>query len=244
MSIADKLTRIAENQEKVYEAGQKSEYDRFWDAFQENGNLRNYQYTFCNRAWNDETFKPKYDIILGLGYSGTNAFWQCYVTNIAEALEKQGVKLDTTLCGYWQSMFQNTKSIRLPELNCTHAMDYSSTYGFSNVFLNATSLKTIDKIITAENIKYSNSAFQGCSALKNIIFEGVIGESISFQWSPLSVDSMKSIISCLKDFSSTTDAGTRTLTFTDDCWAALEADSSSPMGGTWEDYVNSLGWTT
>ena len=39
MSIAEKLTAIAENVPKVYEAGQKSEYDRFWDAYQNNGKL-------------------------------------------------------------------------------------------------------------------------------------------------------------------------------------------------------------
>ena len=33
MSIAEKLTTIAENEQKVYDAGQKSEYDRFWDSY-------------------------------------------------------------------------------------------------------------------------------------------------------------------------------------------------------------------
>ena len=34
MSIADKLTTIAENEQKVYDAGAKSEHDKFWDSYQ------------------------------------------------------------------------------------------------------------------------------------------------------------------------------------------------------------------
>ncbi len=66
MSIADKLTTIAENTTKVYDAGyeagkaeggggsdryeegytngQQAEYDRFWDTFQANGNRTNYRF--------------------------------------------------------------------------------------------------------------------------------------------------------------------------------------------------------
>jgi hypothetical protein len=220
--------------------GSQSEYDNFWDNFQKNGALTSYQYTFCGSAWNDKTFYPKYNIKLGLGYSGTNAFWSCTVSNIAERLEELGLVLDTTLCGYWSSMFQSTKTKRLPELNCTHAMDYS-TSSFQNVFLNS-EVETIDKMIVPEDLLYKNNTFQGCSKLKNIIFEGKIAETINFQWSPLSVDSMKSIISCLQNFSGTTSANTKTITFSDACWAALEASGPYPTGGTWEDYVTSLGW--
>ena len=127
MSIADKLTTIAENEQKVYDAGKKAEYDRFWDAYQNKGKKTSYQYGFC--GWTDEAFKPKYDMILQAGYTGTNMFWSCSVTNIAEALEKQGVILDTAKCGYMNSMFQNAASIRIPELNCTHAHDYNSSNG-------------------------------------------------------------------------------------------------------------------
>jgi hypothetical protein len=53
---------------KGFEDGKQAEYDAFWDAFQsDKGNPHNYQYTFCNYAWNDETFKPKYDIVFDLG---------------------------------------------------------------------------------------------------------------------------------------------------------------------------------
>lgn len=77
MSIAQKLKTVAENQQKVYaagyaegqrsgnygegyEAGQLAEYDRFWDAYQQNGNRGDYQYAFYN--WDYACYNPKYPI--------------------------------------------------------------------------------------------------------------------------------------------------------------------------------------
>ena len=62
MSIADKLVTIAENQEKLFDAGKKAEYDRFWDAFQDYGNRTVYTNAFCYGGWNDEIYNPKYTI--------------------------------------------------------------------------------------------------------------------------------------------------------------------------------------
>ncbi len=62
MSIAEKLTTIAENVQKVYEAGEKSEYDRFWDNFQRNGEKIPYTYAFQSSRWNDDNYNPKYPI--------------------------------------------------------------------------------------------------------------------------------------------------------------------------------------
>lgn len=62
MSIAEKLTTVAENVPKVYEAGKQAEYDEFWDNFQENGNRTYYPNAFCYGGWNDDNFNPKYPI--------------------------------------------------------------------------------------------------------------------------------------------------------------------------------------
>lgn len=118
MSIAEKLTTIAENEPKVYwagyidgdaegyqygyqdgseqglqigytagkedgyAAGQQAEYDRFWDAFQQNGNRTSYGYAFCGASWTKETFNPKYKITpKGTGRVCMGLFkyfaWQC-----------------------------------------------------------------------------------------------------------------------------------------------------------------------
>ena len=63
MSIAEKLTAIAANQQAVFDAGAKSEYDRFWDAYQNKGNNKFYVYAFAGERWNDNTYNPKYTIV-------------------------------------------------------------------------------------------------------------------------------------------------------------------------------------
>ena len=79
MSIADKLTTIAENQQRVYNSGYDmgyqdgfvdaessggiDVYNHFWDNYQQNGNRRHYDFAFAGQGWTNETFKPKYPII-------------------------------------------------------------------------------------------------------------------------------------------------------------------------------------
>ena len=42
MSIAEKLVTVAENEQKVYDAGKQAEYDAFWDNYQVYGNRENF----------------------------------------------------------------------------------------------------------------------------------------------------------------------------------------------------------
>jgi hypothetical protein len=77
ISLADKLSImtqnqqiIAENQEKVYNAGYekgKAEggdnyYDTFWDAYQNNGARTNYKYAFYGSGWENANYNPKYPL--------------------------------------------------------------------------------------------------------------------------------------------------------------------------------------
>ena len=111
------------------------------------------------------------------------------------------------------------------------------------VFESASKLVTIRKLILGEAIRIGTTMFSGCTKLANLTIEGTIGYTASFQWSPLTVASMKSIITHLKNYAGTTLEGTYKLTFSAACWAELEASGPAPDGGTWKDYVYSLGWT-
>lgn len=62
MTIAEKLVTIAEKMQKIHTAGQKSEYDKFWDAYQNNGNICIGLSMFSGYNWNDEIYNPKYTI--------------------------------------------------------------------------------------------------------------------------------------------------------------------------------------
>ena len=65
-------------------------------------------------------------------------------------------------------------------------------------------VETIDKLIVSENTHFSNTTFDNASYLKNITFEGEIGMSINFKWSPLTTESVQSIIDHLKDLTGLT----------------------------------------
>lgn len=75
MTTAEKLQTIAENVPRVYEAGKeagkKSEYDKFWDAYQNYGNKNGYPNAFYN--WRNDCYNPKYPIY-GKNTSTTSIF--------------------------------------------------------------------------------------------------------------------------------------------------------------------------
>ena len=54
-----KSAELSEKIEKVYEAGQQAEYDKFWDTYQQNGERYNYSGAFAY-GWIDEIYNPKY----------------------------------------------------------------------------------------------------------------------------------------------------------------------------------------
>ena len=211
MSVADKLTTVAENVPKVFEAGKQAEYDRFWDILQNKGEPANYYYKFsyssATYGWTDDNYNPKYPIVCGKG----------------------------TTAG--MALFYSNKAI-----TDTKVPIIAQGSTIQSAFANADNLTTIRSLSVHEGVLFSTS-FVNCSGLKHIIFEGVIGSSIDFSYSPsLTVESMKSVILHLKDYSGTSNEFSHSIKFTENRWNALEADSTSPNGSTWKDYVDSLGW--
>lgn len=216
MSIADKLTTITENQQRVYDAGftagqesgggggsydqgyadgKQAEYDRFWDACQENGNRTKYSYAFAHGSWKDETFKPKYDI-RPVG-DASYMFNKCQITDLKGILERQGVVLDlsgvTWSVNTFHEMRENT---RVPELDIRNTPDFTFSYN--------TSLVSIDKLILNEDGTNALS-FSYCQSLEYIRFDGVIGKDLNMQHCKnLTNDSVQSIIDHLKDLTGET----------------------------------------
>lgn len=199
MSIADKLTRVAENVPRVYEAGKdagrETEYNAFWDAFQENGDRYNYQSGFAGYGWNAENFKPKYDIV---PLRCDNIFASTINLNrldLALTLQELGVAFDTSKCTNLTYAFYYSKIARVGEINATSASS------LSYIFSNSTGIKTVDRLILKEDgTQLFTNSFAKCAALENIEIEGVIGNDISFVDSPkLSASSIESIVSHLSD---------------------------------------------
>lgn len=231
----------------VYEAGKQAEDYAFWDFYQSdrNGELRkSYQYAFAGGGWNDNTFKPKHNIVpIGTAY---NAFCQCAITDLSSLLKKYGVDLDLSQATRTDMMFYYAVNLtRVPALNVS-GVTYGN--GINSMFQDCHKLHTIEKLILttpteANGLSYisaNGNAFARCNALTNITIEGKIGTNgWDFHYSPLSKASITSIINAMA-----TPVDNLTITFSGASVAA--AFGSTASGSEWDALIKSkreAGWT-
>ena len=202
MSISDKLTTIAENEQKVYEAGRTQEWSDFWDIYQSRGSRRTYEHAFRGlfagsvNGWDDSNFKPKYDIIAS---NLDHCFQYSSITNLKQILEDCGVSLsfsDSMIAAGLYYAFEQSRITHIPELYCP------TVSNMQNAFRICRDLKSIDKITVSSGCSTLN-AFQNCTALEEIRIGSVIANAWNFQWSTkLSKDSITSVINALSNTSS------------------------------------------
>lgn len=212
-TIAEKLTTIATNEQKIYDKGKEDKEFQFWDIIQIGGTRTNYSSAF--QYWASEYIRPPYKVTP----SGSGAVFNnlcAYAPNLkkveAEYFDLSKTKPPTaasTASNY--NLFINCPALEEVEDIGIQAGGYYST------FRNCASLHTIAVIRCAKEGIYTFT-FAGASALVNITVEGVIGTNISFSDSPLlSAESLDSIVSHLYDYS-TEAPNTHTLTLHADCW--------------------------
>jgi hypothetical protein len=204
MSVAEKLTTVAENMPKVFEAGQKLESNRFWDIYL-NGTY--FPYRFAGNGWNDNTFEPNKDVVPSGSAEGM--FRQSKIVDLKGRLEACGVTLDlskvtvaTFLFGYADVLTS------VPKINLSSAGS-NTTY----LFAYDGKLQTIEELTVSETTTFANSSFQGCSALTRLIMTGTLATNgLDLHWSTkLTKESLLSIIGVLQD--KTSAGGTWTVTF-------------------------------
>lgn len=236
MSIADKLTTIAENEQKVYDAGAKSEYDKFWDSYQSKGKRTYYTHAFAGSGWNNTTFKPKYDIVPVGSYNCAGMFQSATIKNLKQILIDCGVTMDLSKASPLTQVFQSNSITMLPKVDMSSCKD-GNTYTFYS-----SSLKSIDELVVTENVVFDSTTLGNASSLTNLKISGVIGKSLSLSSSPLSVESAKSVINALKNYAGTSNNLKYKLTLKPAVWTALNNAEAPPSGNTWQLYVNSLGW--
>ena len=221
MSIAEKVTTIAENQEKVYDAGYEkgkleggagdSWYDTFWDSFQDNGNPDGRRYSYAFYYWNRDMFYPKYDIKCINNMAGLFQFFEqngSVPFDLSARLKECGVVLDTSKATTGAAYsFYYTSFSKIPTVDFTGITDLEKlTYAFAN----NGHLVEIEKVICKETNVW-HVTFAGCPKLEKITIEGVIGQNgLDMRPCPkLTHDSMindkgTGIINCLKDYSDDT----------------------------------------
>jgi hypothetical protein len=84
MSIAEKLTTIAENEQRVYDAGKNAERNKFWGVYlanAEGGSRTTYTNAFYGYGWTDETYNPPEGVIITAHASSNNMFNTSYITD-------------------------------------------------------------------------------------------------------------------------------------------------------------------
>ena len=263
----------ADGYNEGHTAGKQAEKEDFWYKYQKGGALFGFgetHYMFGGPRWNDDTFYPMYDINLA-GAAGQSIFQYNGCTNIKQRLEECGVKITSTYsAGITQlnQMFISTQTKELPPIykvkppsngngiSMTRFAENSSKLvevpyydffnlvtGFTQAFNGCLSLERVVGIDFSSATAIT-SCFTNCSKLSDITVHGTIPVSISFSYSPLTVESMKSIITHLKNCSGTEDAGKYTLTLKDSCKTLMaEQGTIEELGGkTYDQYITDIGW--
>ena len=181
---------------KIDEVYNKATSD-FWDMFQNFGAKSDYTGAFA--YWKStEQLNPKYTI-----YPPAAEVDKMFKNFDAPSINTSKFDLSRATMAY--QTFYAYKQSFVPYLNLK-SKGYASTYAGS------TFIETIEKFDVSNVTSSYSSVFVGCSNLKNIVVEGIIGQSgLSFQDCPLlTYDSLNSIIAALER---TTPGTTRTITF-------------------------------
>ena len=233
-SICPTMTFLADSEITVdyYSSyGMQTEYDRFWDTYQDNGNRTNYSYGFAHTGWTNRTFKPKYDMALN---GAAQMFYYSRITDLVGILEKQGVVINTSNASSVTYMYGYSVFTRIP------LADLSSATNTTYLYAGDTALISIEKIISSEKTVFASSCFSNCSELEHCIFEGTIASDINLQWSTkLSLESLISLVECLKRYE-TTDSNyrTKTITLSAESWALLDTYASE----AWPEWSGAKDW--
>ena len=168
MSLATNTTTIQKLLDKVnnmptadevygqgFDAGKQTEYDAFWDAFQQKGNRRNYWGAFA--SWTDEIFKPKYPIV---ATPTTSMFYLSTITQLP-TMDFSG--------GIWA--LENT-------------FDYTSVITIEKIIIKADGTQRINQGFTGcrklvnvsfEGVIGASISFADCSLLSKASIENVVG---------------------------------------------------------------------
>lgn len=131
---------------------------------------------------------------------------------------------------------------RILEINVD--IDCSLPNVFTQILYAPGYLRKVKKIILkADGSQTAIDPFKSCNDLTDIDFEGLIGCSVTFQWSPLTAKSAINVITHLKNYAGTDSEFANTLTLSSKTKTALEAEgATSPNGNTWAEYIKDIGW--
>jgi hypothetical protein len=219
-----------------------SYYDIFWDTIQDYGKRVNYRCAFYIAQsgiipFNDDTFKPKYDM------RPTNAqaiFKACKFTNLIQILKDCNVVLDTSQSTNNNEMYAFSEVTHIPCVSFEKQTTTINSFAFQ-----CFNLIYIEKMVVVKENIWGNN-FGDCKKLTTIgEIEGEIGTTFTISSAPLDVDTAKRIITHLVNYAGTENAYVNSVYFSTTTLALLEAEGkTAPNGDIWLNYIDSLGWLT
>lgn len=196
MSISDKLTTVAENQVKIFDAGysrgKREQDETIWNCITNYGKREKFPYTFSYTDFSGYRFiKPISPS--GKSSSAANMFKFYTGIRLPENLDLSNISITSTHADmFFEAKIVEMNDIKIPALNSYH-----------NMFLRCTSLKTIKTLRVHTKTTFFQT-FYGCSALEQIRFEGTIGNDIDLSdCKNLTVETLLHIIDHLNDYSDT-----------------------------------------
>lgn len=154
MSIAEKLQTIAENEQKVYEAGKQA----VWAVIQKNGKPANYYYAFAYNRFDDESYNPIYPIVCSDG------------TTPSQSIFYANTKITDTKVEIIASNSVNACFYNMEKCHTIRKFTVASTTSFTNTFYNCENLVNIEFGGTIEkNISLAHSAKLSDESIQSII---------------------------------------------------------------------------
>jgi hypothetical protein len=148
---------------------------------------------------------------------------------LKEICDRQSVALDFSGATSLLRTFQSAATLtRIGVVDASRAVD------FRNVFNMCRALQSIELLVMSETTGAQYNAatvFNNCTALTDLTVDGVLWFSLSFQWCPLSRDSIESVMAALSDTvtgqTATFNKAAVEAVFTTEEWAALCATRSN-----------------
>lgn len=190
----------AVSEEDAYHEGEQAEYDRFWDAFQDNGNRTDYANAFLDFWWQPDTLRPKYTCKV---VQGGSMFARCYwqKPNIVEPMDISHISIDVTEATDCSMMFANAniKAVTLIFGDKITSLNNAFTKGSGDG-----KPMEITLLVPNPNCDWTNAfAYHNVKEL-NLLEGTVIGRNgFNVQWATgLSKANLTSIINALSDSTS------------------------------------------
>lgn len=241
MSIAEKLTTIAENEQRVYDAGYNKASKDEWDKFTDSNNRRFYEYAFARSGY--EYIRPPYKIT-----STSRTLYMFEYCTKLKAIESDYFDLSGTAT---HNTASNTSSLYYTFRLCT-SLEVVEDIGipansYHYTFAGCSKLHTIEVMRCKKAATYTDP-FNSCPELVNIKFVGEIGNNFTMaDCSKLSYESLtapeeevngemrKGLMYALYDFVGNGETTTRTLTLHPTAKARLTEDDIKT--------ITDKGWT-